>query len=144
MQTAVLTRATLSYAFHRCPICGSYHETPAQTFTGPYAAEAYHALHEFQSRERAERFQAEWDRLLRQLEERERALYQRGGPRFGTAPFRTFPSTDRALYQEHTTEQRAPRMTLSGLRLRCVKPRARERRPMRSRPGTKRRTSHAL
>lgn len=51
---------------------------------------------------------------------------------------RTFPSTDRALYQAHTTEQRAPVNTLSGLMSRCARSRARERRPMRSRPGKKR------
>jgi hypothetical protein len=71
----------------------------------------------------------DWDEFLQKLALRNRA------------PHRTFPSTDRALYQAHTTEQRAPRNTLSGLRSRCARPRSRERRPMRSRPGTKRRSA---
>lgn len=69
----------------------------------------------------------EWDEFLQKLDLGDRA------------PFRTFPSTNRALYQVHATEQRAPKNMFSGLRSRCVKFRARERRPMRSRPGTKRR-----
>ncbi len=65
---------------------------------------------------------------------RDEQLWPRVAPRS-----RTFPSSDRALYQAFPIEQSAPRSTFAGLTSRCVTPRARERRPMRSRPGTKRR-----
>jgi len=79
-------------------------------------------------RERATAAAAELRRLVEQLVE--------------SAPTTTFPASSRTRYQAFPTGQRRPaNPLLSGLRSLRVTPRARERRPMRSRPGTKRRTA---